>query len=104
MATAEAPATKVLLDGQLKERLQELRRTDNTSNIPYVLRTYLYLLAVIAGTLWFYQLQADMAWSWWWNVPVTIVAFSDSSVISGSSWATAGAERVGRNRDRACGR
>jgi fatty acid desaturase len=29
---------------------------------------------VIGGTLWFYHFQASEGWSWWYNVPVTVLA------------------------------
>jgi fatty acid desaturase len=76
MATAEHSGTRVkcLQDARLKEALQELRRTDNFTNIVYLLRTYLYLAAVIAAALWFYHLQAEQGLSFWWNVPVTLLA------------------------------
>ncbi len=35
------PKTKSLKDPELKERLQELRRTDNYTNLYYFFRTYL---------------------------------------------------------------
>ncbi len=68
-----------LQDARIKEKLQELRRTDNVSNIYYFVRSYLYIALVIGGTLWWFQFQAtpasaDNAWSWWWNVPVTLLA------------------------------
>jgi fatty acid desaturase len=76
MATAEHPATRIktLQDPRLKEALQELRRTDNYSNLYYLLRTYVYLAVVIGGTLWLYHLQAEGAFSFWWNIPITLLA------------------------------
>jgi fatty acid desaturase len=76
MATAEHPATRIktLQDPGLKAALQDLRRTDNVTNWYYLLRTYAYLTAVISGTLWFYSWQAGAGLSWWWNVPVTLLA------------------------------
>jgi fatty acid desaturase len=73
MATAEqTPATITSLsDPRIKEKLQELRRTDNFTNIYYLVRTYLYFAAVIGGTLWFYEAND---WSFWLNVPVTMLA------------------------------
>jgi fatty acid desaturase len=68
------PAGKTLQDAALKEALQQLRRADNVSNWLYVLRTYVYLAAVIGGTLWFYHEQAAAGLSFWWNVPVTLLA------------------------------
>src|SRR4051794_32980373 len=73
MATAiQNPLTITsLTDSRIKEKLQELRQTDNVTNLYYILRTYLYLALVIGSTLWFY---AANDWAWWLNVPVTIVA------------------------------
>jgi fatty acid desaturase len=74
MATAEQAPVKTLQDPRLKERLQELRRTDNVTNIYYFIRIYLYFAVVIGGTLWFYQIADELGLGWWWNVPVTIAA------------------------------
>lgn len=63
-----------LADPRVKEKLQDLRNTDNYSNLWYLLRVYLYFFLVIGGTLWFYQVQAYEEWNWWWNVPVTVLA------------------------------
>ncbi len=73
MATAVStppPTMTSLSDPRIKEKLQELRQTDNVTNLFFVLRTYTFLAAVIAATLWFYTLN-----DWFWlNVPITIVA------------------------------
>ncbi|MFO0966071.1 MAG: fatty acid desaturase [Gemmataceae bacterium] len=76
MATAvqEASAVLSLSDPRVKEKLQELRQTDNFTNLWYFFRTYLFFFLAIGGTIWFYQVQATEEWSWWWNVPVTLVA------------------------------
>lgn len=66
----------LLQDPELKEKLQQLRRTDNYTNLYYVARAYAYLALVIGGTLWFYQHQSAAGWSWWWNVPITVVAIA----------------------------
>ena len=73
MATAvQTPATFTsLADPRIKEQLQQLRQTDNVTNLFYLLRTYLYLALVIGGALYFY---AANEWSWWLNVPVTLLA------------------------------
>jgi fatty acid desaturase len=71
MATVAPPQTKTLQDPQLKEKLQDLRRTDNLTNVYYLIRTYLFLALVIGGTIWFYHANV---WGWWWNVPVTLLA------------------------------
>ncbi len=73
MATAaQAPSTVTSLsDPRIKEKLQELRHTDNVTNLFYLARTYLYLTAIIGGTLAFYAINE---WAWWLNVPVTLLA------------------------------
>jgi fatty acid desaturase len=68
------PATKTLQSPELKPILQDLRRTDNFTNWYYLVRTYLYLVVVIGGTVWFYHFQASAGLSFWWNVPVTLIA------------------------------
>ena len=82
MATAAAAPPKSLQDPELKEKLQQVRQTDNVTNIYYVLRTYLYLAAVIGGTLCFYWLQQSEGLSWWWNVPVTLVAIVPTPIVA----------------------
>src|SRR5258708_26392133 len=73
MATAlqNPPEIASLADPRIKEQLQALRVTDNVTNFFYFARTYCYLTLVISGTLWFYALND---WSWWLNIPVTILA------------------------------
>src|SRR5207302_1641178 len=77
MATAALPATasiESIQDPRIKEKLQALRVTDNITNIYYFIRIYVYFALVLGGTLWFYHLQAAQGFSWWWNIPVTLVA------------------------------
>jgi fatty acid desaturase len=76
MATVlQAPALIASLnDPRVKEKLQELRHTDNFTNLWYVLRTYLFLVLAIGGTIWFYWLCDANVWGWWWNIPVTLAA------------------------------
>jgi fatty acid desaturase len=68
------PAVFSLGDPLIKERLQVLRQTDNVTNLWYLARTYLYLSAVIGGTLWFYHQQATTPFCWGWSIPVTLLA------------------------------
>ncbi len=63
-----------LADAAFKARLQELRRTDNTTNWYFVLRVYLYLGCVLAGAVWFFESREAWDISWWWNLPVALVA------------------------------
>src|SRR4051794_38329127 len=69
--TATEPS---LTDTAFKSRLQELRRTDNLTNWFYVLRTYLYLALVLGLTVWFIEAHESWGLSWWWNVPVALLA------------------------------
>lgn len=76
MATAEvldAPA-KSLKDPEFIRELQSLRQADNVTNIYYLVRSWLYLLAVISATVWFYEYRAIAGWHFLWNVPITLIA------------------------------
>ena len=70
MTTTTAPNS--LSDPALKARLQDLRRTDNLTNWWFLLRTYLYLVAVIGGVVWFFEYRENFELSWWWNLPVAL--------------------------------
>ncbi len=74
VATLEPHPTRVLNDSALKAALQDLRKTSNFRNWLYLLRTYLYLALVIGGTITFYVYQQTEDFSFWWNVPITLVA------------------------------
>jgi len=74
MATAVQIQTKSLKDPKVREILQDLRRTDNFTNIYYFIRIYLYFAVVIGGTIWFYHQNAALELGWWWNIPVTLLA------------------------------
>lgn len=76
MASASiiAPRKKTLQDAELKERLQFLRQSDNLTNWLFVARAYIYLFLVIGGAVWFDLHRQAAVWSFWWNVPVGIVA------------------------------
>lgn len=77
MATAElasAPANKLLRGAALNDVLQRVRRTDNVTNWYYLARTWLYLAAVIGGAIWFFHWRLENGLSFWWNVPVSMLA------------------------------
>jgi len=61
-------------DDAFKARLQELRQTDNFSNIYYIARAHLYLAGVVAATLVFFECREAWGISWWWNLPVSLLA------------------------------
>src|SRR5262245_35727830 len=62
--TVSEPVAKSLQDDDLKEHLQRLRQTDNLTNWYYVVRTYLFLLVVIGGAVWFDLYRQEQGWSW----------------------------------------
>src|SRR5438067_2011440 len=76
MATVEAttPAARSLKDPALKEQLQRLRQTDNFTNWYYLARTYVYLAVVIGGAVWFHLARQGLGLSWWWEIPVGLLA------------------------------
>jgi fatty acid desaturase len=76
MATAELTETgaKSLNDAALKEHLQRLRGTDNLTNWYYVIRTYVYLVLVIGGAIWFDQWRMAAGLTWLLSVPVFLFA------------------------------
>jgi fatty acid desaturase len=69
----EQPA-RSLNDAALKERLQQLRRTDNVTNLYYLLRTYLYLAVVLVGAGAFDLYRQSIGWPWFASVPVFLIA------------------------------
>jgi fatty acid desaturase len=74
MTATDTPPAPSLADAAFKARLQELRATDNFTNWYYVLRTYLYLAIVLVGAVWFFEARESWGLSWWWNVPVALLA------------------------------
>jgi fatty acid desaturase len=76
MASVEltAPRYKSLKDAEWKERLQQLRQTDNLTNLWYLIRTYLFLAVIIGGPVAFDQWRQHEGLSWLWSVPVFAVA------------------------------
>jgi fatty acid desaturase len=73
MNAIESPA-KSLSDPALKVALQDLRRTDNITNWWYIATTYLYLVLVLGGAVWFFENRESLELPWVLNVPVALVA------------------------------
>ena len=71
---AAEPTIETLADPRVKEKLQEVRQTDNVSNVYWLIRIYLYLAVVIGLTVAFYEMRADWGLPWALNIPVTILA------------------------------
>ncbi len=76
MATATAAPPKSLQDPELKEKLQQVRQTDNVTNFYYLLRSYAFLALVIGSTVYFDTHFAGWGLHWLWTVPVTLVAIT----------------------------
>lgn len=73
---AVAPKIDTLSDSRVKEKLQEVRQTDNITNIWYLFRTYLYLAIVIGGAIAFHQYHDAWGLSFWWNLPLMVLAIT----------------------------
>jgi fatty acid desaturase len=75
MSVGLAPApSRSLKDADLKEKLQELRQTDNLTNWYYVARIYLFFLLVLGGAIGFHLYREAAGWSLGWDVPVWSLA------------------------------
>jgi fatty acid desaturase len=73
-ASVSLARQKSLQDPELKERLQQLRRTDNCTNFYYLIRTYLFLVLVIGGAVAFDLYRPAWGLSWAWKIPVAVMA------------------------------
>src|SRR5438046_1457278 len=62
-----------LNDPELLRQVNLLRKTDNVTNWYYLAREYLFLAAVIGGTIAFYYILLDKGMSLLWSLPVTFV-------------------------------
>src|SRR5687768_5437075 len=74
MAASIAEPHRTLSDPELLRRVNALRETDNVTSWYYLAREWLFLSAVIGGTVAFYYLLLNNGWSLAWAVPVTLVA------------------------------
>jgi fatty acid desaturase len=74
MATAELPAELTLTSPGFKAELQRLRQTDNVTNWYYLVRSYLFLFAVIAPAVWVFESARAGDIHWLWTIPTALVA------------------------------
>jgi fatty acid desaturase len=58
----------------MQKRINQMRATDNLTNWFYLVREYLLLAGVVGLTIWFYMSREDWGLSWFWNVPLTLLA------------------------------
>jgi len=61
-------------DPALKEKLQRLRRLDNWRNLLAIVRTWVFLIAVITGAIVFDLWRSGAGLHWTWDIPVFAVA------------------------------
>src|SRR6187200_1255513 len=61
-------------DPAVKAKIKSLCTADNWTNAWYLARTWLYLIAVVGGTMYLFTRIADVGYPWWWNIPVALVA------------------------------
>src|SRR5438874_1842570 len=65
------PSAPSLNDPALLRRVNALRQIDNVTNWFYLAREYLFIAALIGGTVWFYSFLLEGGWSLLWAAPVT---------------------------------
>ncbi len=61
---------------QLQHQIMKLRRVDNWTNLIYLAREYACLAAVLGGAFGFAELRAGWGISWYWNLPVFLMAIA----------------------------
>lgn len=77
MVTLESTSSAhELNDPELIRRVSLLRQSDNFTNWYYLAREYLFLIAVIGGTIAFYYFLLGYEISILWSIPVTLVAIA----------------------------
>jgi fatty acid desaturase len=64
--------TRDLNDPELLRQVNLLRKTNNVANWYYLAREYLFLAAVVGGTIWSYYFLFDRGRSLFWSLPLTI--------------------------------
>jgi fatty acid desaturase len=74
--SAVATETKLpsIQDPTVKAKIKSLCTADNWTNAWYLLRTWVYLIAVVGGTMYLFARISDGGYPRWWNVPVALVA------------------------------
>jgi fatty acid desaturase len=61
-------------DASLQREIMQLRRVDNHTNLLFLAREYLSLIMMIGGTIIFAEYRGAAGISWFWNVPVFVIA------------------------------
>lgn len=63
-----------LKDPAITQKVQELRKTDNSTNWLYLVRAYLIILVAITGAIVFHRWQLSAGISILWNIPIVLLA------------------------------
>jgi fatty acid desaturase len=75
MASEIKTAPELTLNSpDLLRQINDLRKTNNVTGWIYLVREYLFLAAVVGGTIAFYYWLEGSGLSWLWAIPVTLVA------------------------------
>jgi fatty acid desaturase len=74
IATLPEPTVQDLNSPAVQRRINALRTIDNITNWFYLAREWLCVGLVLALTIGFWWQREAWDLSWWWNVPVTLLA------------------------------
>ena len=74
--SAAAQSLCSIQDPAIKSRIKSLCVADNFTNAWYLVRTWLYLIAVMGTAMYLYTVIDDNHYPWLWNVPVALIAIA----------------------------
>ena len=69
-----APNLVSIQDPSIKSRIKALCVADNFTNAWYLVRTWLFLIAVMGSAMYLFTVIDDNDYPWLWNVPVALIA------------------------------
>jgi fatty acid desaturase len=74
--SAAAPSLVSIQDPSVKARIKSFCVADNWTNAWYLVRTWLYLFAVMGTAMYLFTVIDDNDYPWLWNVPVALIAIA----------------------------
>ena len=74
--SGEAAATRERPNRHGAEEVQSLKARNNLTNWKHLARIYLVIAAAVTGAVWAIEAARAGELSWWWTVPVTLVAIT----------------------------
>ena len=74
--SAAAPNLVSIQDPSIKARIKSLCVADNWTNAWYLVRTWLFLIAVMGTAMYLFTVIDDNDYPWLWNVPVALIAIA----------------------------